>query len=183
MSDKSVWRSLIRPSPETQNQSLASTADSGQPILDPAPHRVFVDVKALGRLFHAVATMQLDPLAGQPGHLSRPLTDQRADILNSPHRDSGTKLDRFRKAAGLNTVPPRRLTDRDRAGGSEKTGEADKAGFGKRIRVVHGTNHPFVDVFVSCRIERSSKGVPEIVIEWSEIQPGEFSDFERTKRS
>jgi hypothetical protein len=67
----------------------------------------------------------------QLGHLSRPLTDQRADILNSPHRDSGAKLDRFRKAAGLNTVPPGRLADRDRAGGSEKVGEADKAGFGQ----------------------------------------------------
>ena len=119
----------------------------------------------------------------QLGHLSRPLTDQRADILDSPHRDSGTELNRFRKAAGLDAAPPGRLADGDRAGGREKVGEADKAGFGKRIRVAHGTNHPLVDVIVSCRIERSSKGVPEIVIEWSEIQPGEFSDFELTKRS
>jgi hypothetical protein len=80
------------------------------------------------------------PTAGRGAALgmSSPLPiNQRAEIFNTPRGDTGSELDRLRKAARFYARPPCRLADGNRSTATDNRVQSDEAGLRKRIGSSH----------------------------------------------
>ena len=112
--------------------------DSLQPVLVPMANGPRCRASDLCGFTHVVAAQPLDATRAMAAvrHGSLPQAGYKGtDILNPPRCGFRAEFYRFGEAPCLDALPPRGLTDGNRAVRGDDGGKANETGFGKRFVV------------------------------------------------